>query len=288
MKPGRKPLDHAILRACAEEGLSQVETAVRLNVRPATICQNAKKHGLKFHHHSRYAQKAPDERTTRMAALYRSGVTLQAIGDEYGITRERVRQLIGKYHGLNGEDGGFIARARLSEARRAANRDTRWLAKNGCTYSQWHYLLALGKDMQVKGIGYSRTPLGAFKSQKNNAGRRGIAWKLTTWQWWTIWQESGHWARRGRGQGYVMCRKGDIGPYAAGNVVIATAVENICEYIFRKHGKKLPIGVERLAAGFRAKRNINGVRFDLGIHSTPELAHAAYLAASPLSEPAAA
>jgi hypothetical protein len=254
-----------------------------LGVSPTAINRLAKIHELKFHHHSRFAQKGPDERSERMAALYRGGTTLQAIGDEYGITRERVRQLIGKYHGLKGDDGGFIIRARLNDARRAASRDTRWLSTHGCTYSQWRYLLALGKNMQAKGVGSARTPLGAFKSQKNNAGQRGIGWELTVWQWWTLWQESGRWAKRGRGQGYVMCRKGDSGPYAIGNVVIATAVENIAEYYTTTRKKTLPTGVTRArrGLGFQAKRSVNGVQLNLGIHTTPEQAHAAYLAAAP-------
>lgn len=37
--------------------------------------------------------KVADDRTAEMARLYRSGETLQQIGDKYGLTRERVRQI---------------------------------------------------------------------------------------------------------------------------------------------------------------------------------------------------
>lgn len=38
--------------------------------------------------------KPADPRRKSMAEAYRSGLTLQAIGDQHGITRERVRQLL--------------------------------------------------------------------------------------------------------------------------------------------------------------------------------------------------
>lgn len=38
--------------------------------------------------------RQPDPRIPAMAVLYKSGLTLQAIGDQYSISRERVRQLL--------------------------------------------------------------------------------------------------------------------------------------------------------------------------------------------------
>jgi hypothetical protein len=68
----------------------------------------------------------------------------------------------------------------------------------------------------------------AFSDQKRESKRRGIEWKLTLWEWWTIWQESGKWELRGRCKGnYVMCRIEDLGPYARANVYIATGSHNL-------------------------------------------------------------
>lgn len=50
-----------------------------------------------------------DEREIEMTILYKEGKTLQEIGDLYGITRERVRQLL-KRHGITGSDGGLSKR----------------------------------------------------------------------------------------------------------------------------------------------------------------------------------
>lgn len=71
------------------------------------------------------------------------------------------------------------------------------------------------------------TARGKFAQQARHAKERGISWELTFSQWWSLWQESGHWEDRGRRSGqYVMCRRGDFGPYAIGNVYIASVEHN--------------------------------------------------------------
>jgi hypothetical protein len=53
-------------------------------------------------------------------------------------------------------------------------------------------------------------------------------------QWWSVWTESGKWAVRGRGDGYVMARNLDAGAYAQGNVYICSQVQNMRDsYAFR-------------------------------------------------------
>jgi DNA-binding CsgD family transcriptional regulator len=212
---------------------------------------------------------ASKERAASMAALYRDGYTLEQIGQQYGITRERVRQLMTKHVGIRHSDGGQAVVAGRKRVQHDAARNARCLVKWGCS---WPEYVAI-RDM-VK-------PTRAYASQMRNAARRGIGWELTLWQWWTIWQQSGHWPERGRGSGYVMCRKGDLGPYAVGNVFIATAAENSSEgQRFRRIDPDLPIGVRRTSAGnftvHRAKRN-------LGTYPTIAMARAAYLRDQPIA-----
>lgn len=275
MKAGRPKLcTGAAMREAADAGLTRAETAQLLGVTAASVYRRAKEYGLTFTDGGamvppKSAKRPPDARAYRMKALYQAGHILEEIGRTYGITRERVRQILTGHFGFTGKSGGG---ARLSEQRREtrrAVRDEKSMKRWGCSYANYRTLR--GK------------PTRAFIEQRRNAGVRGIGWELTLHQWWSIWQQSGHWAQRGRGQGYCMCRKGDVGPYAIGNVFIATSRENSSTGKGKKSG--LPMGVSKVVKGsyvaYIAHRCVGGKRKHLGSFKAPELAHAAYLAADP-------
>lgn len=68
-----------------------------------------------------------------------------------------------------------------------------------------------------------------YNSQKTSAKMRGVPFLLTFEEWRGIWERSGKYHLRGRGQGrFVMARRGKRGPYSVDNVQIVTYV--------RKHG----------------------------------------------------
>lgn len=70
----------------------------------------------------------------------------------------------------------------------------------------------------------------AFLNHRGHAASRGVPFLMTFEEWWSIWEQSGHWSERGRRSGqYVMARFGDRGPYAAGNVKIILSEENRAE-----------------------------------------------------------
>lgn len=264
---------------------SQAATARALGVCTRTVANLAKVLGLKFRkswakgHQDRRVLSSP--RADAMAALYRDGYTLAQIGEQYGLTRERVRQILAKQKRMDATDGGQHVRAERLRSRRKAALEAKCMEKYGCTLDQWRGLIQIGRKMRAEGYGQYQTPLGAYRNQRMNAKHRGIAWEFTVWSWWTVWQLSGHWAERGRGQGYCMCRKGDGGPYAVGNVFIAKSAENSREgSMHKRKDPELPIGVTRTPSGkFLAKRHLHGKPLHLGVHATPELAYAAYLMA---------
>jgi hypothetical protein len=66
-----------------------------------------------------------------------------------------------------------------------------------------------------------------FHQHRAGAAYRGIPFLFTFEQWLGMWVDSGKWHLRGKGgEGYVMARKGDVGPYSVENVEILTAAQN--------------------------------------------------------------
>jgi hypothetical protein len=148
----------------------------------------------------------------------------------------------------------------------------------GCDPADIAEMRAVCRALVRGGMTYQRTPLGAYVTHQMNARLRSIEWHLTFPEWWGIWMASGRWEERGN-HGYCMCRIGDVGPYAVGNVFIGTIAENT--RAAHKKDIALPLGVVRRRSGFVASRRVHGKRHYLGFFSTPELAHAAYLNAAP-------
>lgn len=209
------------LRECASQGLSRRETADRLGLSLQTIYKYSQQHGIEFAKKYQVSADVRFEQLSRaveFAKLYREGKTLEEIGQLHGVTRERVRQIMTKHIGIRANDGGKHKIAQKKERERNAKRDAKSFKKWGCKWADYVRLRAL------------HGPTLRFASQRQNAIRRGIAWELTLWQWWQIWEKSGRWHERGRGRGYCMCRLNHTGPYAVDNVYIATGVENMQDH----------------------------------------------------------
>jgi DNA-binding CsgD family transcriptional regulator len=217
------------IKHLASQGYTRRQIAAEVGVIYPYISKLGKEHGIEFARQPYSgAKRKPDAREFQMAALYTSGKTLQEIGNEFGITRERVRQLLTKFFGINREDGGQHRQAIAKRQRLEAKRNARSIKRWGCNWDDYVKIRNLKK------------PTRAFCAQRKTARDRGIDWQLSLWQWWSIWQQSGHWKDRGRGNGYCMCRKGDQGPYSVDNVYIATNAENMQDYWADVHSGARP------------------------------------------------
>ena len=66
-----------------------------------------------------------------------------------------------------------------------------------------------------------------FTMHRANAKSRSVAFELTFDEWLAWWKDTGHYHERGKRRGqYVMGRKGDVGPYALGNIECVQAQVN--------------------------------------------------------------
>jgi hypothetical protein len=166
-----------------------------------------------------------------MVAKYRAGSTLAQVGAEFGISRERVRQIIAA-NGVGRIDGGMavrslqaipdkVAKKQLKKARQEAY----WRATWGMSLDDYKAVVA-----EHGSSSHPSSPLRKYIEHRNNAKKRRIAWNFTFVDWWRIWQESGKWEQRGRGpgyHGYVMARYGDADtPYSPDTVYICTQSQN--------------------------------------------------------------
>jgi len=151
--------------------------------------------------------------------LFKSGKTLAEIGAKYGVTRERIRQIL-IMCGASTEAGGAAVRAEQRRSSIYKQKNATYLQKHGVSWEEYKALAAL-RDA-------SGRPLRRlFAYQRRNAANRGIEWKLSYPEWVKFWQESGLLEQRGRSADqYCMARLNDDGPYALGNIYISTLAAN--------------------------------------------------------------
>lgn len=216
-------------------------------------------------------------RTQTMIDAYRAGQTMTAIGLSHGLSRERIRQLLTR-SGVARAEGGFVKncaeKRAMLVARQEQKRDARCRERWGISREEY-----LALCVEYGGSSRNSNPLRSFAFQRRNAATRGIGWEFTFPEWWRVWQESGHWRQRGRGQGYCMARYADAGPYSASNVYICTIGQNFADsYLVDKPNRRKSRGFTlhryKVSSGHRYMAHIGkaeGKKF-FGGFDTPEAA----------------
>jgi hypothetical protein len=172
-------------------------------------------------------------RDEMVCKLYRGGKTLQAVGDRFRISRERVRQILDR-SGVGSDSGGQAVRSRLKVMAlmlaKANHKGAKMLKHYGCSVSEY---MAITLGVKFK-IDRSCIPY-VYSQMKNNCKRRGLVFRLTLPEWYGVWQASGMYELRGPGHGrYSMARRQHNGPYALGNVKIVPSLYNVRKY-WAKH-----------------------------------------------------
>lgn len=203
------------------------------------------------------------ERNREMAIMYRQGLLLAQIGEHFGVTRERVRQILRRL-GVDAAAGGTHKRADHKRAAIEHKRDVRSL-------SLWGLPRSVMKAHRASGV------LQGFVQQRNNARMRGIAWELSFPHWLEVWERSGKLEQRGRGKGrYVMSRIKDDGGYVFGNVHIQLSTKNNSDGIKKCRSNKAEFtGVWRIYPGTSKPWIAKAGKHKIGAFATQEEAAAA-------------
>ncbi len=148
--------------------------------------------------------------------LFKSGKTLQDIGDLHGVSRQRIGQIT-KNAGLARKDGGASLRIKNPTRHNIVVNDLKYLIKYGMSHKEWR--------------AFDKTIFRKFANHKLRAKFRGIEFKLTFEEWWKIWSDSGKFSEIGTKKNqYVMSRAYDTGAYEVGNVSIITTSQNMREW----------------------------------------------------------
>jgi hypothetical protein len=159
-------------------------------------------------------------RAEQMERYWKRGWTLERIGKKYGITRQRVQQIL-KKRGCSRGNGGDSMRADERERARKKkqkavrrSRDRACRARWGIGLDEYEKLRAMDEDIQ-------KTPMYRFRNSRRMKLRKGIGWELTFAQWWDYWQRSGKWDQYGNRSGkYALVRKDNKNVYKRGNVAV--------------------------------------------------------------------
>ncbi len=169
-------------------------------------------------------------RKQHIISLFLEGIPSTKLATRFGVSKQRIHQILSS-KGITKKDGGKYLEAQnkikiIKEARVA-----KCISIYGCAPSDY-------KKIPTKA-------LRAYTMQKNTARVRGVGWEFKLADWWAVWQASGKWPARGRGQGYAMCRKGDHGPYRADNVYFVSCAQNISDGAYFRKGALLKPGRRR-------------------------------------------
>ena len=160
------------------------------------------------------------ERNEYLAEEYRRGRTLEELGMEIGVSRERVRQIVTRY-GVKAGEGGASKRSSDRQQKAKEARDKRYMQKYGLPYDE--YVVAREE-------GYQK----AWSEQKRNAQRRGIEWKLSLKDFIELWEWRFH--LRGKSRNALVMTRFDLnGPFEVNNVKIVTLAESARQNINRMH-----------------------------------------------------
>lgn len=132
------------------------------------------------------------KRNSLIARRFKAGWTMGELSTEFGISRQRVKQLLDK-RGVKAENGGRAVLRALNIKTKVASRERNVKRRWGITLEHWKHLRAMDQD-------FWKTPLGVYIRKRANVQRTSKRkWRLTFVDFLHLWEDSGKWDQRGRG-----------------------------------------------------------------------------------------
>jgi hypothetical protein len=195
----------------------------------------------------------PTDRDREMQRLVSDGNSFSDVGRMYGLSRERVRQILWVCFGITAKDYSVHKQSTATAIEKKIsyrkkikyNKEIRCSKNFGCSLDVMESIN--GGKFITRPMDYG-CPAGKYTTQRNNARVRGIGWDITLPEWWGVWQTSGKYDLRGPGKGYCMARHGDSGPYKVGNVYICTVGQNFSDSYITNPGRRRKTRIHELAA----------------------------------------
>ncbi len=166
--------------------------------------------------------------------LYKQGNTLESIGEKFGVSRERIRQIMKTNNITGGLEIRLLLKSQdchLKNELKDVKRENKIFLTYGISVDRYNQICnEMGRPSNKE------SPFFKWSRHKANSKKRNIPFKISFADWWKVWEESGKWNSRGRGHGYVMARYGDTDGYTIENVYICTSIENASDQY--KSGKE--------------------------------------------------
>ena len=207
-----------------QEGLSMCTLSERFGICISYVSQILKQQGVLARrqgrpNHGCVNDAAVQQRNEQIAHLYKDGLTLETIGQKYGLTRERIRQIV-KLGGVSRAEGGRAIGAQRRKVRKVQEKAAFYLKQFGHTTAEHQRLLQMDQEDRKAGVSIYGLRMYRFRQARNNL-RQLYGWTLTVAQWWAIWEASGKWSLHGRGIGhYGMVRLDRSKGFEPSNVAI--------------------------------------------------------------------
>lgn len=168
-----------------------------------------------------------EARNVSMVSMYRQGMTLQEIGDRYGLTRERVRQIVSR-EGITSKEGGKTVQVKEKKMIQSVidgeERKKRQAVKN-VKHAQWvvEHLGDTIETIEAAGLPHTRESLvcKSYVAIRMAHFYQNQKTYLRYLDWVKIWEDSGHFSRiSGPNRGWCLVRQDNHQPWSPENAKI--------------------------------------------------------------------